>query len=580
MGATKAAPEPPVADGWAQASRTLPGRAWWWVLTGSGLLVAVSVGLRLAGQAWAPVALAAQSVVSVAGVAAMVVGVVTYRPAHPAVWWLLAGGYALGLLGWLWGQRWPDAPFPSVADASFLASAAMGILGLLLMARARIVAGRDGALGGVAVIDSLTVMALLLWLLLNFLALPGMIHPAIIDPAAPLTFRGPAAARLSIDALLVAVVGLLAVGGRLRPRSSVSATLVMACVALVLLDDLGSRLAILAGTPTVGVGSLLGVATIGAAALHPSMRTLTRPPHQSPAQPRPHRIGRIDGAGMAERLTLLTVALLVGITVLAPLLVHWLVSPLRPPTAVLATGLVAVALPWLAYLAGQALATVAHGRRYRRLLTETIRAKEHERLQVAAELHDGPIQRLTAMGFTAERARSRIAKRNLDDAERLLEQLTGELEHEVAELRRVIVQLRPSILAELGLVQALRDHVHGFQRRTGIRFDLDIDPQVRLDAQRETILYWAAQELLLNVTKHARARHVRIGLDLHDGTAHLNIRDDGHGFNPETLRDLHDQRHFGLAGTRDRVEMAGGTLRIDSHPGQGTAITISLPPAG
>jgi signal transduction histidine kinase len=350
-----------------------------------------------------------------------------------------------------------------------------------------------------------------------------------------------------------------------------SAALLVAGVVLVIVNDVGSAVATLAGAPPLEFALLLGVAAVGAAALHPSMRALTEPwdPAAAPAQP---------SLDWAEVLSLVTVTLLVIAVVLAPLPLDLLLPPRAPPTAVLAIALVAVALPIFAYIAEQTLSATAQVRRYRRLLAETMRAKEHERQQIAADLHDGTIQRLAAMGFTAERVRRRLARGAVDDADRLVGELAGELEREVAELRGVAVQLRPPVLEALGLAQALREHVDSFQQRTGIRCELDLGPDLDLDLERETILYWAVQELLLNVAKHARARHAWIRLDVAGGTAWLSIRDDGAGFDPEALGDLLGQRQFGLTGTRDRVEMVSGTLRIDSQPGQGTTVSISLPP--
>jgi signal transduction histidine kinase len=524
-----------------------------WLLGGSLAVAAVAMGLRLAGPAGSRAAESAFTAIVAAVLLAIVIGIRAYRPAQPVAWCLIAGAYALGLVGWLQQSPWPDTSFPSVAAACFLASSALFSIALLAMARSLIMR-RDG---GTALMDSVTVMIALLLLTFHFLIYPLLVSPFLDPEAAPLTTRGPAAVYLICDVLALAVTAVLLVGGRLRPTSSVAVLLITVAVAVALLDDAVSTVSTLLHGPPVGVGMLLGTAAIGAAALHPSMRELTAP------------------ASVRARLGLVPVGLLVAAVAATPLLL----SPFALPTSVPAIGLVLVALAVFAQIAAQTASRAGQARRYRRLLAETVRAKEHERLQVAADLHDGTIQRLAATALTAEVARRRLAHGDQDAGGRLLAEVVGDLEREVAELRSVAVRLRPPVLEELGLAMALRDDIRDFERRTGIRCRLDISPDVGVDPGHELILYRVVQELLVNVAKHARARNAWIRLAVEDGTAHLSIGDDGDGFDPATLRDLIDRRQFGLAGARDRVDMVSGSLRIDSRPGEGTAILVSLPPA-
>jgi len=278
------------------------------------------------------------------------------------------------------------------------------------------------------------------------------------------------------------------------------------------------------------------------------------------------------------RLGLVRIGLLVASVVFTPLLTPF-GPPWQPlPTAILSFGTIVLALLVFARVAGLTLSMRAQVQRYEGLLGKVVRAKEQERLQVAADLHDGAIQRLASMGLTAELVRRRLERGNHDSAGRLLEQLTDELGEEVADLRRVVFELRPPVVEEMGLVRALRAYVADFQERTGVRCTLDADPDTALDQARETTLYRVVQEVLTNVAKHAKARRVWIWLTVAAGAVELTIHDDGVGFDTSTLSELVDQSHFGLAGIRERVDLVGGHFRITSHPRKGTTVTVSLPP--
>jgi signal transduction histidine kinase len=224
----------------------------------------------------------------------------------------------------------------------------------------------------------------------------------------------------------------------------------------------------------------------------------------------------------------------------------------------------------MAGLAGRITEQVAERRL---LLDRTVQATEEERVRIAANLHDGPIQRLAALGYTASGARRQVERGEPADTEALAS-LEGGIRDEVAALRQVMAELRPPVLDELGLAAALDAYGDDFRRRCGIACVVRTSSDVRLRPSLETLVCRLVHEALINVEKHAAARAVEISLAVEPGRARLEVSDDGVGF--DVARAI-GRDHFGLASMRQRVETAGGSWGIHSHPGRGTTITARLP---
>ena len=204
---------------------------------------------------------------------------------------------------------------------------------------------------------------------------------------------------------------------------------------------------------------------------------------------------------------------------------------------------------------------------------------EQERTRIAAELHDGPIQRLSVLGYDLERARQRVLTNPAAVAR--LEHAQAELASEVQGLRELMMSLRPPTLDEVGLEAALRDHVGAFARRSGVACSVRVDLAGRLDGELETVVYRVTQEALLNVTRHARATRLWLELEGVGDRVQLCIRDDGVGFDPRAGAELVHQGHFGLVAMRERVELAGGRFQLESSPGAGVVVraTFTIPSA-
>ena len=142
----------------------------------------------------------------------------------------------------------------------------------------------------------------------------------------------------------------------------------------------------------------------------------------------------------------------------------------------------------------------------------------------------------------------------------------AELNQVQNELRELSRGIHPAILSEGGLGPALK----ALARRSAVPVELDVDAPERLPERVEVTAYYVVAEALTNAAKHANASLVRVELGTEDGLVRLDIRDDGAGGADPT-------RGTGLVGLKDRVEATGGTLRVQSHPGQGTSLLAELP---
>jgi signal transduction histidine kinase len=145
-----------------------------------------------------------------------------------------------------------------------------------------------------------------------------------------------------------------------------------------------------------------------------------------------------------------------------------------------------------------------------------------------------------------------------------------------AQLRRLSRELRPTILDDLGLAPALEWLAQGVADRTGLAITV-VAPFDRLSPGVETAVYRIVQEALTNVVRHARASKVQVEVRRDDSTVRAVIRDDGQGFDVAATLARRGERGLGLIGMRERVEAMGGKLLIESHPGKGVEISLTIP---
>jgi signal transduction histidine kinase len=244
--------------------------------------------------------------------------------------------------------------------------------------------------------------------------------------------------------------------------------------------------------------------------------------------------------------------------------------------AVIAGGSVVLFLLTLARMSGLASEVAMQAER-KRAMQRVLRATEQERIRLAADLHDGPVQELTALRYGLTRARNRVQRGEPAEAEALLAGIEDDLAAGVTGLRRLMSELRPAVLDEQGLEAALQNQAQAFEAASGVSCTIETGLEGRrLAPELETVLFRVTQESLNNVGKHARASNVTVSLAADDGAVRLRIRDDGVGFDPLVARRLAGEGHFGLAGMRERVEMVGGRLVVDSAPGRGTTVNVEM----
>lgn len=201
-------------------------------------------------------------------------------------------------------------------------------------------------------------------------------------------------------------------------------------------------------------------------------------------------------------------------------------------------------------------------------------AREDERNRLARNLHDELGALLTSAKLDAARVKSRLGGTSPEALERLAH-LVDTLNSSIALGRRIIEDLRPSTLSNLGLASTLEILAREFGERSGLAVHCALAP-ARLSPAAELVVYRMAQEAITNLSKHAQARNVWISLATHDGRVQASVRDDGVGFDTAAPH----ASTYGLLGMRYRVEAEQGHLTVESAPGQGTTIAVTLPESG
>jgi signal transduction histidine kinase len=540
------------------------GRVWsWWYLAGASVVTVAYYLLPRTGllPPWVP-KIGLYNGLGLSAVAAIVVGVRRYRPTPKLAWHLFAAGLGsfatADLIFYTLQDLLGRDVFPSVADVFYLASYPFMMGGLLLLIRAR--SPRPGS-DRAGLIDALVVatgVGLLSWVFLMM--------PLARDPSLTLLERLVSLAYPVMDLLLVTAATRLAIEGGSRPPAFW--LLVVSISSLFCVDSLYTWIQLSGGYHTgspIDVGWMAWYACWGATALHPSMTELSEP-----------------GPDREVRLGRGRVGLLAGASLMAPAVVVLQTARGRPlDVPVIVTAAAWLFLLVLARLASLARQVAVQGVERKLLLDRTVRAAEEERARIAASLHDGPIQQLASLSYTAGLARLRLERGEVDASYQALQGLEGQLSGQVQALRQLMVELRPPVLDELGLPVALVDYASDFQRRTGITCTVRATPRtrLRLAAPAETILYRVAQEALNNVRQHAHATTIRVSLGVQGDQVQLRVSDDGVGFDLTRTHAQLGRDHYGLASMHQQVEMAGGAWEVRSHPGRGTTITATLPAA-
>lgn len=498
----------------------------------------------------------------------ILIGIALHRPARPWAWFLIAGGNASFVVGDIvyFAQDSSGAvPFPGLADVFYLGGYPLLVLGLALL--------RQGGQERSALINAAIVATsagLAAW---AFFVEPYAIDPSLALPAKLVSIGYPVG-----DLFLFASVVWLFLSAQDRKPSTIW---LLVSTFAVLGSDVLYLLQTLEGTYQPGwvdTGYIVSYLTFGAAGLDPSMAAVS---------PREVDLSRVRRG----RVAFLFVAALLGPGLLGVMATTGRAVDMTIMSAgtIILFSLVLARMYGLMNVAQRATAlTRARERDLRitvdrleraeasrkRLLEQVLTAAERERSSLAADLHDGPIQHLTTLALQADLAARELETGNLRAANDVVQTVQTRLNEQVTSLRTLMVNLRPPVLDERGLAAALRDTIAAFAAETEIEVSENISLHGRLDRATETIIYRVGQEALANVRKHARAARVEVLCTDSPGEVHLEVSDDGVGFNISDAVLHSSQGHIGLVSMRERVELAGGKWELASAPGRGTSVKV------
>jgi signal transduction histidine kinase len=211
---------------------------------------------------------------------------------------------------------------------------------------------------------------------------------------------------------------------------------------------------------------------------------------------------------------------------------------------------------------------------FRDLSAHLQRIREDERTRIARDIHDDLGQCLTTLKLDLA-----LLYKDTPEDSAVVRQKVTEMSHlvdgTINSVRRIITELRPRLLDDLGLTAAIEWQTADFQKRTGIPVSLSVYPrEIILDQDRSTVLFRILQEALLNVVRHAAATAVSVSLTDIDGKVEFEVKDNGKGI---TAEESGQCTSFGLLGIRERAESLLGTVSVSGTPGEGTVLTITFP---
>ncbi|WP_226580635.1 sensor histidine kinase [Halobacillus litoralis] len=206
---------------------------------------------------------------------------------------------------------------------------------------------------------------------------------------------------------------------------------------------------------------------------------------------------------------------------------------------------------------------------------QIIEAQEEERRRLSREIHDGPAQMLANVMLRSDLVERTYRERGIDEAMEEVKSVRSLVRSALYEVRKIIYDLRPMALDDLGLIPTLKKYlatVEEYNESMQITFT-SFGTERRLESKYEVALFRLIQESVQNAVKHAEASIIKVKVEMKPSAVSIIVKDDGRGFDPSKKKD----KSFGLMGMRERVDMLDGELNIDSSIGEGTIVTIHLP---
>ncbi len=206
---------------------------------------------------------------------------------------------------------------------------------------------------------------------------------------------------------------------------------------------------------------------------------------------------------------------------------------------------------------------------------QIIEAQEEERRRLSREIHDGPAQMLANVMLRSDLVDRTYRERGVEEAMQEVKSVRALVRSALYEVRRIIYDLRPMALDDLGLVPTLKKYlatIEDYNKAITISF-ASFGKERRLETKYEVALFRLVQEAVQNSVKHAKPTEIKVKVEMKPAAATIIVKDDGKGFDTSKKK----EKSFGLVGMRERVDMLEGELNIDSSLGEGTIVTIHLP---
>ncbi|KOP66190.1 histidine kinase [Bacillus sp. FJAT-18019] len=236
-----------------------------------------------------------------------------------------------------------------------------------------------------------------------------------------------------------------------------------------------------------------------------------------------------------------------------------------------------VVLEYLSGELGQVSRIIESAKNRQVIGLKIILAQEEERKRISREIHDGPAQLLANLVLRTEIVERMLAKQEFKMVQDEIVDLKGQVRSSLEEMRKVIFNLRPMALDDLGLIPTLRKYVHDYEEKAKIRTIFETrGKEHRLSSAMEAAIYRLVQEALSNAAKHAYPTYVLVEITYQAQLVKIVVQDNGLGFNVNLLEQK-SKDHFGLIGMRERVELLEGRMEIESAENQGTKIVIHIP---
>ncbi|BFH10829.1 sensor histidine kinase [Paenibacillus melissococcoides] len=238
-----------------------------------------------------------------------------------------------------------------------------------------------------------------------------------------------------------------------------------------------------------------------------------------------------------------------------------------------------VALEYLSGDLGQVTRILESAKNRQLLGLKIILAQEEERKRIAREIHDGPAQSLANLVLRTEIVERMISKQDFQSVKHEIVDLRSQVRFGLEEIRKIIYNLRPMALDDLGLVPTLRKFIHDYEEKNRIRTSFEIrGHERRLKSAMEAAIYRLVQEAFTNAAKHGHPTNVTCELTYEPEEVRVVVRDNGYGFKLDSLEvKSKEHMHFGLLGMKERVELLEGHMEIYSAENRGTRIVIQIP---